>query len=445
MKLIHDLLVEYFQPCALEQMVASRRYFAHWQRPDVQRELEKILEDYPSHQFYGARIRESGIDFRFPNLLEAGEDGIAVGPAVYSEFDIGEAEPVRCPFRGLWLAESDGVRFAVVLEAEDDYNGGRARVEFAASPDAGHQRLIGGLASRLTAEVRRARCYRHKVLVLRQPEREYDVAPARVVVVPVSPVSRDEVVLPERTLALIESNTLSFARNVPKLVQLGMSPRKGVLFYGPPGTGKSYVLRYIAARMEGFTTLMLSAGEFVLLPDYLRISRALEPALVVLEDIDLIGADREGPWAAHGGALNHLLNEMDGMAEDACVVFILTTNRPEVLEPALAGRPGRVDQAVSFELPEDPERQRLIRQYSRALHVSDGLVSAVSKKVGKVSPAFIKELMRRAAQHMLERGGERDLLMVDVERAIDDMITAGGRLTAKLLGAERGMGFASKP
>lgn len=441
MKLVSDLLVEHFQPCPLDEMVASRRYFAHWQRPDVQRELEQVLSEYPGYRFFGARIREGGIDFRFPNLLEAGDEGIAVGPAVYSDIDIGEAEPVRCALRGLWLAESEGIKFAIVLDVAESYEGAQVRVEFAASPDAGHQTLINDLAIRLSAQVRKARCYRRKILTLRRPEKEFDIAPAQVRVLSLSPISRDEIVLPEKTLALIEHNTLGFARNIPRLVSFGMSPRKGVLFYGPPGTGKSYVLRYLAAKMDGFTTLVISAGEFDLLPDYIRVARALEPALVVLEDIDLVGADRQGPWALNGGPLNYLLNEMDGMAEEAHVLFVLTTNRPEVLEPALAERPGRVDQAIAFELPEDPERQRLIRQYSRALRVSDGLASTVSKRIGKVSPAFVKELMRRAAQHMIERDGESELLIVDIEKAIDDMITAGGRLTAKLLGAERGMGF----
>ena len=65
--------------------------------------------------------------------------------------------------------------------------------------------------------------------------------------------------------------------------------------------------------------------------------------------------------------LNRLLNELDGLRERADVFFILTTNRPETLEPALASRPGRIDQAIEFPLPDERLRRRLIALYARSL------------------------------------------------------------------------------
>jgi ATP-dependent 26S proteasome regulatory subunit len=59
--------------------------------------------------------------------------------------------------------------------------------------------------------------------------------------------------------------------------------------------------------------------------------------------------------------LNKLLNEMDGLREDADVMVILTTNRPDQLEPALASRPGRIDQAIEFPLPDEGGRAKLVR------------------------------------------------------------------------------------
>ena len=73
--------------------------------------------------------------------------------------------------------------------------------------------------------------------------------------------------------------------------------------------------------------------------------------MVVVEDVDLIAEDR-GEHPGQHPLLFQLLNEMDGLAEDADVVFVLTTNRADVLEPALAARPGRVDQAVELGLPD---------------------------------------------------------------------------------------------
>ena len=131
---------------------------------------------------------------------------------------------------------------------------------------------------------------------------------------------------------------------------------------------------------------------------------------------------------------------MDGLGPDARVLFVLTTNRPEVLEPALAGRPGRIDQAIEIGLPEDRERRVLLARYARGLELPDETISAVSKRIGKVSPAFIKELDRRAAQAMLERG-ENELGMEDFERALGDMVGSGGKLSARLAGAEGAVGF----
>jgi ATP-dependent 26S proteasome regulatory subunit len=143
-----------------------------------------------------------------------------------------------------------------------------------------------------------------------------------------------------------------------------------------------------------------------LLEETLAIARALQPALVVLEDIDLVGGHRDGPYAAKGGMLNLLLNEMDGVAPEAHLLFVLTTNRPEVLEPALAARPGRVDQAIEVGLPGEAERRLLVQRYAGRLQVPEQLAAETARRIGHVSPAFIKELMRRAAQAMLERGSD---------------------------------------
>ena len=57
--------------------------------------------------------------------------------------------------------------------------------------------------------------------------------------------------------------------------------------------------------------------------------------MVVVEDVDLIAEDR-GEHPGRHALLFQLLNEMYGLEEDADVVFVLTTNRPDLLEPALA-------------------------------------------------------------------------------------------------------------
>ena len=102
------------------------------------------------------------------------------------------------------------------------------------------------------------------------------------------------------------------------------------------------------------------------------------------------------------------------------MLFVLTTNRAEILEPALAGRPGRIDQAIEIGLPEDRERRILLARYARGLGLPEDTVAALSKRIGKVSPAFIKELCRRAGQEMLERAGTT-LENRDFERNLQDL------------------------
>ena len=155
--------------------------------------------------------------------------------------------------------------------------------------------------------------------------------------------SVEEVILPEATLKLLDRNVLSFVQDRPRLRELGQSTRKGILLYGPPGTGKTHTIRYLASHLPGHTTLIITAGQIGLLGQYMNLARLLQPAMVVIEDADLIARDREQMGSCDEVLLNKLLNEMDGLKQDADILFVLTTNRPEQLESALAGRPGRID------------------------------------------------------------------------------------------------------
>lgn len=77
------------------------------------------------------------------------------------------------------------------------------------------------------------------------------------------------------------------------------------------------------------------------------------------------------------------------------------------------------------------------------LRLDDAVAAEAARRIGRASPAFIKELMRRAAQTMLERGGAETLDGRDIDRALGDMLGAGGRLGARMLGAEGAIGFAA--
>ena len=134
--------------------------------------------------------------------------------------------------------------------------------------------------------------------------------------------------------------------------------------------------------------------------------------------------------------LNRLLNELDGLREQADVFIVLTTNRPDTLEPALASRPGRVDQTIEFPLPDAAARERLVTLYARALPVPAAVRQNLAARTAGASPAFIKELLRRVAQHHLESRSAGDVTAATADAALHEMLFSGGSLNTRLLGGE---------
>jgi ATP-dependent 26S proteasome regulatory subunit len=156
--------------------------------------------------------------------------------------------------------------------------------------------------------------------------------------------------------------------------------------------------------------------------------------MVVLEDVDLVAMDRD--YEPTNAILFELLNGMDGLDEDHDVLFVLTTNRADLLEPALAARPGRIDEAVELPLPDAEGRRRLLELYGQGLQLAlrddDPIIAALDG----VSPAFIRELLRRAALLAAE-GSEGDLRVTPthLEHALDELRLGAGELTNILLGS----------
>ena len=163
---------------------------------------------------------------------------------------------------------------------------------------------------------------------------------------------------------------------------------------------------------------------------YLGLARLLQPAMVVIEDVDLIARDRSDLDSCEESLLNKLLNEMDGLKEDADILFVLTTNRPEQLEEALTGRPGRIDQAIEVPLPDEAGRRKLVQLYGKGLPLDALLVDDAVQRTEGASAAFIKELMRRVAQASIVRAGGASIVSGDISEALDDMLFAFSSIAA---------------
>jgi ATP-dependent 26S proteasome regulatory subunit len=285
----------------------------------------------------------------------------------------------------------------------------------------------------LEAELLAARTYRGKIVSLERAD-NYTGQAGHVIVHRLTPTRREDVILPESTLDLLDRNVKDFIRHRPQLKSLGMPAKKGLLFYGPPGTGKTHTIRYLASTLQDHTTFLITAEEMGVLKQYLQMARFLQPALVVIEDVDLIARDRSGMRSAcEESFLNQLLNEMDGLRDDAEIFFVLTTNRPEQLEAALVSRPGRIDQAIEFPLPGEEGRRKLALLYARGASLEAEMLEEIVRRTEGFSAAFLKELMRRATQAALERAQSSALAPEDIRTAIEQMVASP--FTAKILGA----------
>ena len=172
-------------------------------------------------------------------------------------------------------------------------------------------------------------------------------------------VSRGEVVLPGELLADIERQVAGVARHSGRLLASGQHLKRGVLLYGAPGTGKTHTVRYLLTLLPEVTVIAISGKALGRITEACSVARTLQPAIIVVEDVDLIAEERTARPGEHP-LLFQLLNEMEGLNSAADVTFLLTTNRADLLEPALAARPGRVDLAAELPLPDAAARRALL-------------------------------------------------------------------------------------
>jgi hypothetical protein len=254
-------------------------------------------------------------------------------------------------------------------------------------------------------------------------------------------VGRDQVILPPEVLDGVERQVIGVARHAGRLLASGQHLKRGVLLHGAPGTGKTHTVRYLLSQLTGVTVVVLSGGALRLISEACSVARTLQPSVIVVEDVDLIAEERGSRMGQHP-LLFQLLNEMDGLAADADVAFLLTTNRADLLEPALAERPGRVDHAALLPLPDDQARRRLLRLYQGSLEMELTDPDAVITRTDGVTASFLKELLRRAALRAAETG-DVPLRVTDehMNAALDELLDTQNQLTRVLLGAAgRGRG-----
>jgi ATP-dependent 26S proteasome regulatory subunit len=232
----------------------------------------------------------------------------------------------------------------------------------------------------------------------------------------------------------IEQHIIGIADLSQELLDAGQHLKRGLLLHGPPGTGKTHTVRYLTGRLADCTVILLTGMSIRFIDQAAALARRLQPSVVVLEDVDLVALDRD--YSPQGQPLLFsLLEAMDGTGTDADVTFVLTTNRADILEVALADRPGRIDLAIEIPRPDAACRERLVRLYARGLTVDADLEPVVTGTEG-VTASFIKEMIRRAVLVSL-RAGERPPVLRGSHFAevLAEMNGERHALTRSLLGA----------
>jgi ATP-dependent 26S proteasome regulatory subunit len=255
-------------------------------------------------------------------------------------------------------------------------------------------------------------------------------------------VSDAELILPADTFEDIRRQVVGVARNRDRLRSAGQHLKRGLLLYGPPGAGKTHTVRYLMGELSDTTIVELTGETLGALREACSIARSLQPAMIVVEDVDLIAEQRDH-YGGQTPMLFTLLNEMDGLAEDADVVFLLTTNRADLLEPALAARPGRVDQAVHVRLPDAEGRRRLLDLYRGGLDLDTSRVDDVLSRTDGVTASFLKELLRRAAVIAADEApdseGRLHVSADDLDRALEELLDTRNQMTRAVLGFRDGV------
>ncbi|MFZ1720516.1 MAG: ATP-dependent zinc metalloprotease FtsH [Candidatus Moraniibacteriota bacterium] len=205
------------------------------------------------------------------------------------------------------------------------------------------------------------------------------------------------------------SEIVDFLKEPKKFLDMGAKIPRGVLLLGPPGTGKTLMAKAVAGE-AGVPFFNISGSEFVEMfvgvgasrvRDLFKQAKKNAPSIVFIDEIDAVGRHR---GAGLGGGhdereqtLNQILVEMDGFETDSSVIVIASTNRPDVLDPALL-RPGRFDRRVTMDLPDINEREAILKIHSKGKPLAKNInLRRVAERTPGFSGADLANLTNEAA------------------------------------------------
>ena len=349
------------------------------------------------------------------------------GPVEYLNIAIDNGKVMQCVQNGLFISKHEGQPLALLVSgaAREFHPLARITLDVMAHNREVAEHFLGELRTAM----RKRNVFRGQIISLSQSQ----TGQQEVQFHSLPEVTREDIILPEGLLERIERQTVRFSQLSDRLRASGRHLKRGVLLHGPPGTGKTLSAMYVAKAIKDRTVLVLTGRGQGMIEQSCAMARSLQPAIVILEDVDLIAEERDRPDSCSSPLLFELLNQMDGLGDDADVLFLLTTNRPDILEPALASRPGRIDQAIEVPLPDNECRRRLLDLYCQGLQLGDVDLQNVVERTNGASAAFIRELVRKAALFAADESSDQ-LGHKHMDDALHELVVDGGPMTKSLLG-----------
>jgi len=224
----------------------------------------------------------------------------------------------------------------------------------------------------------------------------------------------------------VRANTINFLNKRKRWAEYGIPQKRGVLLAGEPGTGKTVICKALMAEADGVTCITtnaygLSADEYI--TELYDMAQDLSPCIVFIEDIDLIGLNREEYHYQSGPALLSLLNVLDGVEEKHEIITVATTNNLETLDRAITQRPSRFDRVVKLPLPSLKERKGLIGLLCQKIPVDEPAQDYIAHKSERCTPAQLQEVIYSLAieypdESFDARSPYLELSKDDIDRAI---------------------------
>ncbi|MFI7418421.1 AAA family ATPase [Nonomuraea sp. NPDC049684] len=416
--------------CGLTDLTCVTRSFKNWEHASLQKGVDAYLEARGGAEWFGVSGtgREHHDTIDIIAMSARGPEAGGIGAVDYVTTAVGPEETMEVVSFGLVLTHAPGgepivlgVRGAVERFGREDC---RVEVIAASRPPA---TAAGQEVERL---MRENDVLRGQILTFGASEHRGNQL---VTFLPRPSIDPEQVILPDGVLETIERHVVGVARHADVLRARGQHLKRGLLLHGPPGTGKTHTVRYLMGRMPGVTVVVMAGTALRFVQEAAALARRLQPAIVVVEDVDLVAHDRR--FSEEGSPLLFtLFDAMDGVGADADVTFVLTTNRVETLEQALANRPGRVDLAVEAPRPDARLRAALLRLYGGDLLAGIELEPLVTRTDG-MTASFFKELLRRAVLEALRSGGQAETLSREhLSAALEEMMRSQGELTRSMLG-----------